>query len=160
MFKDLLAPRGCVCKVPAKLGLAMGLLLLFFSLLRHSVLGLGLQHARRCTMSRAGSRVPGGTGSGSARQSGSSPTLTIYRCAQSASLLVARVTIFVRTCHLMSRLHPTHLSKSCAAYSSATKTKSAKAKETMGHGHVAPCAGRWAGSRQPGHARGSFFVRA
>jgi hypothetical protein len=35
-----------------------------------------------------------------------------------------------------------------------------KRQNAMGSGHVAPCAGRCAGSRQPGYARGSFFVRA
>jgi hypothetical protein len=33
-------------------------------------------------------------------------------------------------------------------------------KKMVWCGHVAPCSGRCAGSRQPGHARGSFFVRA
>ena len=40
------------------------------------------------------------------------------------------------------------------------KKKSARTKTMRWSGHVAPCAGRCAGSRQPDHARSSFFVRS
>jgi hypothetical protein len=39
------------------------------------------------------------------------------------------------------------------------ENKVRKGNKMVGYGHVAPCAGRCAVSRQPDQARGSFFVR-
>ena len=79
-------------------------------------------------------------------------------CRHSCTRLTQQVrSLVLRTAHQPS---PCPSALSIFLHHLVLLKKFRKRQNAMGSGHVAPCAGRCAGSRQPGYARGSFFVRA